>query len=92
MRYVDRYTAEQARRHDVRPGITGWAQVHGRNALDWEQKLALDVWYVDHRSFVLDLKVLLKTVGLVLRGVGIRQPGSATVEEFTGTPEVTPRT
>ncbi len=86
MQYLDRYTAEQARRHDVRPGMTGWAQVHGRNALDWDQKFALDVWYVDHRSFALDLEILLKTVGLVLRRVGIRQPGSATVEDFTGTP------
>jgi lipopolysaccharide/colanic/teichoic acid biosynthesis glycosyltransferase len=86
MRYLDRYSAEQARRHEVRPGITGLAQVSGRNGIDWERKLALDVWYVDHRSFRLDLKILLRTAGLVLRRVGIRQPGTATVEEFTGTP------
>jgi lipopolysaccharide/colanic/teichoic acid biosynthesis glycosyltransferase len=86
MRYLDRYSAEQARRHEVRPGITGLAQVSGRNGIDWERKLALDVWYVDHRSFRLDLKILLRTAGLVLRRVGIRQPGTATVEEFTGSP------
>jgi lipopolysaccharide/colanic/teichoic acid biosynthesis glycosyltransferase len=86
MRYLDRYSAEQARRHEVRPGITGLAQVSGRNGIDWERKLALDVWYVDHRSLRLDLKILLRTAGLVLRRVGIRQPGTATVEEFTGTP------
>lgn len=87
MRYLARYTPEQMRRHDVRPGITGWAQVNGRNALTWEQKFALDVWYVDHRSFWLDLRILAMTVGNVLRREGISQPGQATMEEFFGSSE-----
>jgi lipopolysaccharide/colanic/teichoic acid biosynthesis glycosyltransferase len=85
MRYLDRYSARQARRHEVRPGITGLAQVNGRNALTWEQKLELDVWYVDHRSLALDLRILVRTVADVWRREGVNQPGSATVEEFTGT-------
>jgi lipopolysaccharide/colanic/teichoic acid biosynthesis glycosyltransferase len=84
MRYLDRYSETQARRHEVRPGITGWAQVNGRNALTWEQKLELDVWYVDHRSLGLDLRILVRTFGHVWRREGINQPGSATVEEFQG--------
>jgi len=84
MRYLDRYTPEQSRRHEVRPGITGWAQIHGRNAASWEQKLADDVWYVDHRSFLLDLKILALTVWKTLTREGISQPGHATAEEFMG--------
>ncbi len=82
--YLDLYSPEQARRHLVLPGITGWAQVNGRNALSWEDKFLLDVWYVDHWSVGLDLKILLLTVGKVLRREGISQPGSATAEEFRG--------
>ncbi|MCJ7503535.1 MAG: sugar transferase [Acidobacteriia bacterium] len=84
MRYLDRYTPEQARRHEVKPGITGWAQISGRNALTWEEKFKLDVWYVDHRSFWLDAKILLLTVWKVLQREGINQPGHATMEEFRG--------
>src|SRR5439155_15698970 len=76
MEYLDRYTPEQARRHEVRPGITGWAQVNGRNDLPWEQKLALDVWYVDHWSLLLDLRILGITVWKVLNGEGIASEGS----------------
>jgi lipopolysaccharide/colanic/teichoic acid biosynthesis glycosyltransferase len=82
--YLDRYTPEQARRHEVKPGITGWAQISGRNALTWEEKFKLDVWYVDHRSFWLDAKILLLTLWKVLRREGINQPGHATMEEFRG--------
>ncbi len=85
MRYLERYTPEQARRHEVRPGITGWAQVNGRNALSWEQKFALDVWYVDHLSFRLDLRILALTLVRTLRREGISQQGQATMEEFYGT-------
>lgn len=82
--YLDRYTPEQARRHEVRPGITGWAQVNGRNALTWEQKFSLDVWYVDHVSFWLDVKILALTFWKIVRREGISQPGQATAEEFVG--------
>jgi len=82
--YLDLYTTEQARRHDVRPGITGWAQVNGRNALSWEQKFEHDVWYVDHRSLLLDLKILALTAVRVLRGDGISAPSHATMPPFTG--------
>jgi lipopolysaccharide/colanic/teichoic acid biosynthesis glycosyltransferase len=82
--YLDRYNPEQARRHDVLPGITGWVQVNGRNALTWEDKFRLDVWYVDHWSFWLDIKILLLTFWKVLKREGITQPGQATMEEFTG--------
>ena len=85
MRYLDRYTPEQMRRHEVRPGITGWAQVNGRNAITWDQKFALDVWYVDHHSLRLDLRILWLTVRNVLRREGISQAGEATMEEFLGT-------
>lgn len=84
MRYLDRYSKRQAHRHDVRPGITGWAQVHGRNAIDWDEKLELDVWYVENWSFWLDLKILLATVLTVLRREGISQEGHATMPEFLG--------
>ena len=83
-RYLPRYSPEQARRHEVLPGITGWAQVHGRNLLSWEDKFAYDVWYVDHRSFLLDIKILLLTVATVLGARGIASGKSATMEEFTG--------
>ncbi len=84
MQYLERYTPEQRRRHDVLPGITGWAQVNGRNALTWEQKFRLDVWYVDHWSFWLDLKILALTIWKVIKREGINQPGQATAEEFMG--------
>jgi sugar transferase EpsL len=85
MQYLQRYTPEQARRHEVRPGITGWAQVNGRNAISWEEKLRLDVWYVDNCSFGLDMKILALTVWQVIARRGINQPGHATAEEFMGT-------
>jgi sugar transferase EpsL len=84
MRYLDRYTPEQMRRHQAKPGITGWAQVNGRNALTWEEKFELDVWYVDHRSLSLDLRILLMTLLSVLRRDGICEPGQATAREFMG--------
>ena len=84
MRYLDRYNAEQARRHELRPGITGWAQVNGRNAVSWEEKLALDVWYVDHWSLILDLRILALTASKVLRQEGISHAGGATMPEFMG--------
>ena len=87
MRYLDRYTPEQMRRHEVRPGITGWAQVNGRNAITWDQKFALDIWYVDHHSLRLDMRILWLTVRNVLRREGISQAGEATMEEFLGTTE-----
>jgi sugar transferase EpsL len=83
--YLPLYSQEQMRRHDVRPGITGWSQVNGRNALTWHDKLALDVWYVDNRSVRLDLRILRMTIGSVVRGEGIAHPGVATMEPFRGT-------
>ena len=82
--YLPRYSAEQRRRHEVLPGITGWAQVNGRNALTWEEKFALDVWYVDHWSFGLDIKILWLTVGQVLQRRNITPPGQTSMEEFRG--------
>jgi lipopolysaccharide/colanic/teichoic acid biosynthesis glycosyltransferase len=84
MVYLPLYTPEQARRHEVRPGITGWAQVNGRNAISWEDKFALDVWYVDNRSFWLDLKIMWLTVKKVLVRDGISAAGEATMSRFTG--------
>ena len=84
MKYLDRYSPEQRRRHDVKPGITGWAQVNGRNAPDWDTKLAYDIWYVDHWSLAVDLRILVRTVGAVLRRDGITHAGAATMPEFTG--------
>jgi len=84
--YLPLYSPEQARRHEVRPGITGWAQVNGRNALGWEEKFALDVWYVDHRSLWLDIKILWLTVKKVLVRDGISAAGEATMPRFTGEP------
>lgn len=85
--YLPRYTPSQHRRHEVRPGITGWAQIHGRNRLSWEAKFEYDVWYVDHRSPWLDLKILALTVKQVLWRDGISQQGHATAQEFLGTEE-----
>jgi len=82
--YLPLYSPEQARRHEVRPGITGWAQVNGRNAQTWEERLRLDVWYVDHLSFWLDLKILWMTLVKVARSEGVNQPGHATMPRFTG--------
>lgn len=87
--YLPLYTPEQARRHEVRPGITGWAQVNGRNAISWEQKFAYDVWYVDNQSLALDLKILLMTVVAVFRREGISQEGHATARPFEGSTEQT---
>lgn len=90
--YLPFYTPEQARRHEVRPGITGWAQVNGRNAISWEEKFKLDVWYVDNRSLWLDMKILWLTAGKVLKRHGISQEGSVSVEKFCGSnPEVVSR-
>jgi sugar transferase EpsL len=83
--YLERYTPEQARRHQVLPGITGWAQINGRNVLTWEDKFRLDVWYVDHWSLRLDIKILALTLWKVVKREGISQPGQATAEEFRGT-------
>ena len=85
MEYLPRYTCEQARRHEVKPGITGWAQVNGRNALNWEERFKLDVWYVDHRSFGLDMRILWLTARSVLRREGISAPGHETMPKFRGT-------
>lgn len=87
MEYLPLYNAEQARRHEVRPGITGWAQVNGRNALSWPQKFALDVWYVDNRSLLLDIRIILLTVKKVFVREGISAEGQATTSRFTGTEE-----
>jgi lipopolysaccharide/colanic/teichoic acid biosynthesis glycosyltransferase len=83
--YVPLYSPEQARRHETLPGITGWAQINGRNAIDWESRFALDVWYVEHRSLGLDLRILGTTVAHVLMRKGISAPGEATMPRFTGT-------
>ena len=84
-RYLARYDDHQARRHAVRPGLTGWAQVNGRNAVDWEERLAMDVWYVDHRSLLLDARIVWKTIFAVLGRRGINAPGSDSMPEFRGT-------
>lgn len=84
MEYLPLYSSEQYRRHEVRPGVTGWAQINGRNALSWEEKFKLDVWYVDNRSFWLDLKILFLTIKKVLRRDGISAEGEATMAKFTG--------
>lgn len=86
MEYLPLYSPEQARRHEARPGITGWAQINGRNAISWEQKFALDVWYVDHQSVWLDIRVLALTVWRVLRREGISAAGEATMTRFEGSP------
>lgn len=84
VRYLPLYSEEQARRHDVRPGITGWAQCHGRNAISWTEKFKLDVWYVDHCSFLTDIKIIFTTIKKVLMRDGISQEGNATMEPFNG--------
>lgn len=84
MEYIPRYSSEQARRHEVPPGLTGWAQINGRNAADWQSRLAMDVWYVDHWSLWLDLKIIIITLWKVVLRQGINQPGQATVEYFKG--------
>jgi lipopolysaccharide/colanic/teichoic acid biosynthesis glycosyltransferase len=86
MEYLPRYSPEQARRHDVMPGITGWAQINGRNALPWQEKFALDTWYVDNWSLMLDFSILAKTLWLVLKRDGISSQGHATMPEFMGSP------
>ena len=85
MEYLPLYSPEQARRHEVRPGITGWAQVKGRNQLSWKEKFELDIWYVDNRSFWLDLKIIFLTIIKVLKREGIAHPGESTMPKFTGT-------
>jgi len=87
MRYLERYSNEQARRHEVLPGITGWAQINGRNAISWEEKFRLDIWYVDHWTFCLDIRIILQTIWKVIKGEGVSQPGRATMDEFTGNTE-----
>ena len=84
MQYMDRYTSEQLRRHDVKPGITGWAQVHGRNAITWPERFALDLWYIDHWSLALDAWILLRTSWQIVKQAGISQPGHVTMPEFLG--------
>jgi lipopolysaccharide/colanic/teichoic acid biosynthesis glycosyltransferase len=84
LEYLDLYTPEQARRHKVRPGITGWAQINGRNIARWDDRLVMDVWYVDNRSLVLDLRILLITIWKVISREGINAPGHATVDRFRG--------
>jgi sugar transferase EpsL len=86
MEYLPLYSPEQMRRHEVYPGLTGWAQVNGRNAIDWPTRFALDVWYVDHRSFWLDMQILLLTLWKVVRRENISQPGQATIQAFKGNP------
>ncbi len=87
VRYLERYNEEQHHRHDVRPGLTGYAQANGRNALSWEDKFAMDVWYVKHISFIGDVKILIDTVKVVLDRSGVSSETSATMEEFMGTPD-----
>ncbi|WDR07497.1 sugar transferase [Devosia rhodophyticola] len=86
MEYLPLYSAEQARRHNVRPGITGWAQVNGRNAISWTEKFALDVWYVDNQSLALDIRIVLMTLAKVVRRDGVTAQNSATADKFTGSP------
>lgn len=83
-KYLKKYTSEQARRHEVKPGITGWAQVNGRNAITWEEKFIFDVWYVDHHTFWLDIKIIALTMYKIIKCEAINQPGHATAEEFMG--------
>ena len=87
VRYLDRYNEEQRHRHDVRPGLTGYAQAHGRNAVSWEDKFAMDVWYTTHITFAGDIKIIIDTVKSVLKHEGISSETSATMDEFMGTPE-----
>lgn len=89
VRYIPLYNAEQHRRHDVKPGLSGWAQVNGRNTVSWEDKFKMDVWYADHVSFLLDAKIVLMTIGKFIKREGISSETSATMEEFKGSQEVT---
>ena len=82
MQYLKRYTPQQARRHNVKPGITGWAQINGRNSISWEEKFALDIWYVDNWTLLLDVKIFLKTILKTIKREGISQEGHATMPEF----------
>jgi lipopolysaccharide/colanic/teichoic acid biosynthesis glycosyltransferase len=82
--YLTRYSQQHARRHEVRPGMTGWAQVNGRNATSWEQRFDLDVWYVDNQSFWLDIRICLRTIAVVVSRTGINAPGHATMPEYRG--------
>lgn len=84
VKYLPRYSTEQHRRHNVKPGLSGWAQVNGRNSISWEDKFKMDVWYVDHVSFVLDIKIVLRTIGKFIKREGISSDTSATMEEFMG--------
>lgn len=84
MRYLNRYNPEQKRRHNVKPGITGWAQVNGRNALTWDEKFTLDLWYIDHQSVSLNLKIIAMTLWKIFKREGISHPGEATMNEFMG--------
>ena len=90
IQYLDRYTPEQARRHQVLPGITGWAQINGRNDVSWERKFDLDIWYVEHWSFWLDVRILIRTIGAVTARKGVSLTGHATTAEFLGTQKPTP--
>lgn len=85
MQYLNRYTPEQARRHQVKPGITGWAQVNGRNTLPWEERFRMDLWYIENMSLALDIKIIALTILKTLRHEGINEPGEATAKEFMGT-------
>lgn len=85
MKYLDRYTPDQAKRHEVKPGLTGWAQINGRNSISWEEKFTLDVWYVENQSIWLDIKIFLMTIIKVFKREGINEPGKATMTEFIGT-------
>ncbi len=87
VQYLERYSPEQARRHEVLPGITGWAQINGRNAITWDEKFRFDLWYVEHWSFWLDIRILFSTIWKVVSGEGISQPGRATMDEFMGNNE-----
>jgi len=87
MQYLERYSDEQARRNETLPGITGWAQINGRNTISWEEKFNLDVWYVDHWTFWLDVRIIFQTIWKVIKGEGVSQPGRATMEEFLGNPK-----
>jgi lipopolysaccharide/colanic/teichoic acid biosynthesis glycosyltransferase len=89
MKYLSRYATEQVRRHEVKPGITGWAQINGRNAISWEDKFKLDVWYVDNWTLWLDVKIILKSIWMVVTKQGITQQGRATMDEFMGTQQKT---
>lgn len=84
LEYLPLYSSEQARRHNVRPGLTGWAQIHGRNAVTWQRRFALDTWYVDHQSLCLDMKIIFRTIGLIARRKGISAEGDATMPRFEG--------